>query len=165
MDNNNQIHLSGIFANGYGIIPKLVMQNKNISIEAKAIYAYICSYSGKGTNAFPKINKILSDLSISKDRFYKHIKQLVKYNFLEITKSSKKGRYISNIYTIVLIPSAKLPCPYFTDTDFTDTENKDNNNNNSINNNNPIFLNNNNNINKEEKNNFYSNPSLSSIAY
>lgn len=36
-----------ILSKGYGMIPKLVMQS-DISIEAKAIYAYMCSFAGNG---------------------------------------------------------------------------------------------------------------------
>ena len=43
----------GIDSKGYGKIPKLVMQDHNLTIEAKAIYAYFASYAGAGTNAFP----------------------------------------------------------------------------------------------------------------
>ena len=44
---------NSIYKNGYGIVAKFVMRDKNLSVEAKAIYAYICSFAGSGTTAFP----------------------------------------------------------------------------------------------------------------
>ena len=36
---NDEIKLQGIFQEGYGIIPKMVMKDKRLTIEAKSIYA------------------------------------------------------------------------------------------------------------------------------
>ena len=66
------LQVQGRMALGYGIIPKLAMQDQRLTIEAKAIYSYFCSYAGAGTTAFPGRNKILHDLKISKDRYYNH---------------------------------------------------------------------------------------------
>ena len=35
---------NSILRDGYGIIPKIVMRDKNLSIEAKAIYAYLIAF-------------------------------------------------------------------------------------------------------------------------
>ena len=37
---------NSILRAGYGIIPKVVMRDKNLSIEAKAIYAYLTAFAG-----------------------------------------------------------------------------------------------------------------------
>jgi hypothetical protein len=91
----------GLKAKGYGIIPKLVMQDKRLSIESKSIYSYFCSYAGAGDTAFPSVRKICYDFSISEDRFRRHFRLLVQYGYIEVEQKKEKGRYASNIYTLV----------------------------------------------------------------
>ena len=73
------IQVEGIYSKGFGLAPKLVMQDQRISAIGKAIYCYFCSYAGAGKVAFPKLSKILYDLKISKDTFYAHFKPLKKH--------------------------------------------------------------------------------------
>lgn len=92
---------NSIFELGYGQIPKKVMMDKRLSVEAKAIYAYFCSYCGGGNTAFPNRDKILEDLGISKDRFYKHLKLLTDLKFITIDKyKDYDNKFENNIYTI-----------------------------------------------------------------
>ncbi len=134
----DKVELQGIYSKGYGIIAKAVMQDKEISITAKGIYSYLCSYCGGGTTCFPSRTKICEDLNINKDTFSKHIKQLTEKKYITIKqiKSSKENKFCHNIYTINLIDINKLdtPCMISSDTEMSDTENSDTNNNN-INNN------------------------------
>ena len=44
----NILLVEGINAKGYGTIPKLVMKDRRLTAQAKAIYAYFCSYAGCG---------------------------------------------------------------------------------------------------------------------
>lgn len=78
---SNKIELSGIFSEGYGIIPKKLMkmkigkvkiktQSKEITVKGitiKAVLSYFLSYTGAGNECFPSINTIASDLEISRD--------------------------------------------------------------------------------------------------
>ena len=102
---NDAVCNEGILANGYGLAPRMVMRDKRLSIEAKAIYCYLQSLAGSSGKAFPKRETIISDLGISKDRFYKHMKQLMGLDYIRLTKSDKnselRGR---NIYLIVSCP-------------------------------------------------------------
>ena len=91
----------GVKAKGYGIIPKLVMQDKRLSIESKSIYSYFCSYAGAGDTAFPSVRKICYDFGISEDRYRRHFKQLIQYGYIEVEQKKEKGRYARNIYTLV----------------------------------------------------------------
>ncbi|MCL2841690.1 MAG: helix-turn-helix domain-containing protein [Defluviitaleaceae bacterium] len=126
------LHVQGRMSRGYGIIPKIPMQDKRLTIEAKAIYSYFCSYAGAGATAFPSRDKILYDLGISKDRFYKHFNLLKKYGYIEVAKNTDNtGKFKNNIYTLVEMiepchenkDTAKKPCPYFPDTENKDTKN------------------------------------------
>ena len=58
----------GINSKGYGNIPKLVMQDRRITPEAKCIYGYFASYAGMGNSAFPSVSKIMYDLCMGNNR-------------------------------------------------------------------------------------------------
>lgn len=121
---------------GYGILPRSVMRNKDLSIETKAIYAYFISFAGNTGKAFPSISLICSELNISKDRFYRHLNKLKELRYITVEHvKNKDNTFSKNVYTIY-----QEPCPYFeyTENPYTEnpyTENKDTNNN-SFNNNN-----------------------------
>lgn len=143
---NDLVKMKGIFKNGYGLISKIVMQDNELSIQAKGLYAYICSFTGKGSGAFPTRKKICFDLDISNDSLSKYINELTEKNYIIVTKNKDEGgKFTNNIYNIVFT----LPCPKFSDTDFSDTEifvydksdtNNNNNNNNNSNNNSESLL-------------------------
>jgi len=116
------IQVQGINSQGYGTIPKLVMQDKRLTIQAKAIYGYFCTYAGAGKTAFPGRKKIMSDLKISKDSYYKHFKLLKDCGYIEAyQEKDENGVFCRNIYTLVesipcpkyqdAAPCPKLPCP------------------------------------------------------
>ena len=118
---------------GYGFIPKSVMQDKNLSIATKAVYAYFCSFTGAGDCCFPTRKKICFDLGISNDSLSKYIKQLIENGYLIVEQVKENGRFSHNIYTL---PDTKLPCPKISDTVNSDTDKMDTKNNISKNNNN-----------------------------
>ena len=141
----NILEVQGINAKGFGIIAKLVMLDQRLTIEAKAIYSYFCSFAGNGTSAFPSVRKIIHDLSISKTRYYNHFNLLVKYGYIKVRQNRQElNKFNNNIYTLVTNPVAKNPCPSFEYTEpcpsFGDTGNEDTN----INNYNKNIINNNN---------------------
>lgn len=125
-----------VLSKGYGIVSKLAMIDPDLSIEAKAIYAYFCSFTGKGNTAFPSISKILTDLKIGEDRYYKHLKLLKDKEYISVEKTkTNNNRFFKNVYTINL--AVKFPIPYIRGTENMGTNNNilNNNNTNSINNN------------------------------
>lgn len=97
-----QIDNNSVLSEGYGSIPKRVMKDKRLSIEAKAIYSYLCSYAGGGCEAYPSISKMVSDLSISENRFYRHFEYLIKLGYVrkhrEINDNNLLGH---NVYELV----------------------------------------------------------------
>lgn len=101
----DRLQVEGVNFKGFGIIPKYVMLDPDLSIEAKAIYAYFCSYSGSGNCAFPGRSKILNDLLINKDTYYKHLNQLKNQGYILVQQSRLKGTLFSNnVYTLVSNP-------------------------------------------------------------
>ena len=100
MKMSDKIRLKGVYEQGYGMSPKLVMRDKNLSIEAKAIYAYMSSFAGSGGSAFPKVETACRDLNISKNRFLKYRKELVDYGYITIEKERKGGKFDNNVYIL-----------------------------------------------------------------
>lgn len=123
---NDKLQLDGVKSKGFGIIPKLVMQDENLHIYAKAIYAYFCSYAGAGEICFPSRSKICFDLGISNDTLGKYINQIVKQGYISVEQVKENGKFSFNIYTLMDTIS---PCPKRTDTDDTVYGEVDTNNN------------------------------------
>lgn len=137
--------IDGIMSQGFGFIAKIPMRDPNLTPEAKAIYAYICSFAGAGGTAFPGIELMLKELKMSKDRFYKHRKLLEAHGYIEITsEKNEENKFTRNIYKIVTMPvfnqekfndyTSRIekekqrnnqPCPENQETDLPCPENKD----------------------------------------
>lgn len=127
--------LEGIFEQGYGFIAKKVMRDKELHYASKSIYAYICSYSGKGQDSFPSQRLMCSDLGMNKDTLAKHLKSLVEKGYITVRKNkSVEGKFDNNIYSIAILPLPKKPDTVKPDTKISDTTNNSSINNN-INNN------------------------------
>lgn len=130
------IKLQGVFEEGYGFIPKKVMRDKQLNIQAKAIYAYICSYTGKGTDAFPSQKLMSDDLGISKDTLSKYVKQLKELGYISIKQSSDNGKFGRNVYTVNILPYMISSDTVDTDTETVGYGEVDSNNNSNLNKNN-----------------------------
>ena len=135
LENRDEVKIqsTSILSDGYGLYPRLVARDTGLTIEAKAIYAYLISFAGNSNTCFPSRDLITSELGISKDRFYKHMKLLKDKGYIKVHKNKDGTNFSNNVYEIIL-DKRDLPCP-----DFKDTENKDTNNN-SFNNNKNIYV-------------------------
>ncbi|MCY1602885.1 DnaD domain protein [Staphylococcus pettenkoferi] len=85
---------------GYGTVYKEVLKDKDLSIEAKAIYSYLSSYAGGKDTAFPSIGLICHELNISEKRFYKHRKELLDKNIISKARERTNNGFSKTIYTI-----------------------------------------------------------------
>jgi len=105
---SDELRVSGIRSGGYGQLPKIVMLDPDLSAESKAIYAYFASYTGGGNvRAFPGRDKIVHDLAVTKDTYYRHFRPLVENGYISVEQSnggaSGKG-FSHNIYTLENFP-------------------------------------------------------------
>ena len=108
----DQLRVEGINFKGFGILPKYVMLDRDLTIEAKTIYAYFCSFAGNGDTTFPGRAKILADLSLSKNGYYKHFHLLTEQGYLKVTQEKvNNSRFAKNIYTLVSNPKKFLDKP------------------------------------------------------
>lgn len=101
------LEIEGVNAIGYGIISQAAMFDRDISVQSKAIYAYLVSYTGSGRTIFPKRETILADLKMSVNTFYKHFSLLVKNGYISVAKA--KGFINKNVYTVCNNPT-KINC-------------------------------------------------------
>jgi hypothetical protein len=124
----------GINSQGYGLIAKSVMRDQTLCGGAKMLYAYICSYVGAGTTAWPGRETICHDLGIGKDSYTRYLADLRSHDYIRVEQvKGKGGRFGHNVYEIVMEPCPELPCPEKPDTAEPCTEKADTNSN-SINN-------------------------------
>lgn len=140
----------GILSKGYGISPKLVMKDRSLSIEAKAIYAYMSSYAGGGETAYPSVELICEDLNISDVRYRKHRKSLIDAGYIEVVTNRTEGsKFTNNVYVIKQViekPSLQnIVTVKHHDGKLPSRQNIGTNNNSLLNNNNILNNNSNNN--------------------
>lgn len=96
------IKYEGVDCKGFGTIAKLVTTDTDLSIGAKALYAYLCSYCGNGMTAFPRRNKIMADLCIVEDTYYRYFNELKESGYIRVERGKKYP--FANTYTIVSRP-------------------------------------------------------------
>ena len=95
-----------IFARGYGTVPRMVMVDRELTIEAKAIYGYFAACIGAGDTHFPTVESICKDLNMGMERFQKHKKLLLAKGYLTIQKdTSAIGKFSTNIYVLQQVGS------------------------------------------------------------
>lgn len=110
MSNDNQeqgtLGQDGLFALGYGTIPKAVMIDPDISVTAKGIYALLASFAGGGKTAYPSVSYQCHVLGISEDTYKKHRQQLLDKGYIRITPTRVNGKQGANHYSL---PSYPVP--------------------------------------------------------
>ena len=110
MRKQNKLNVKGVMSEGYGIIPKKVMKDEDLTIDAKAIYAFMASFAGAGNTSFPSVKFITDKLGISRQRFNKHRKLLEDKGYITIKKERKSdGSWESNVYTLETLPRLQNP--------------------------------------------------------
>lgn len=85
------------------------MQDTNLPIIAKVIYAYFCSYTGAGNTCFPSKKKICFDLQINPSTYKKYTKVLVENGYLRVEQIRENDKFARNLYTLVdtIAPQSK----------------------------------------------------------
>lgn len=101
IEENNTLAFGGLLKYGYGLIPKVVMINKDLTPKTKALYAYFCVYTGAGQTSFPKKQYTLHHLNISDSTYQKCLNSLISENYIKVFSIREKGRFVGNNYVIV----------------------------------------------------------------
>lgn len=106
VDDNSAIRVSdtGLMFSGYGLAPKLVMQAKDLSVQAKGIYLYLSVFANGDTSS-PSIEALTYHLGISRNTYQRHMKKLTEnYYVTVIQQHSKDGRMAGNVYELIRDP-------------------------------------------------------------
>lgn len=85
----------------YGYILQGVMRDKRLSVEAKAVYAYLSSFADSDGYCFPAVDTICGELNMSKARYYRHFRQLIEMGVVQVNQSRRANRLGGNVYCIV----------------------------------------------------------------
>lgn len=88
---------------GYGIISQLVTKDRDISVAAKGVYAYLVSCAGNDKQTYPSQDKMCYDLNIKNVKtLRKYIKELQAKGFIRIVKTKKNNIQYRNVYLIAM---------------------------------------------------------------
>ena len=85
-------------AEKWGPVYQEIMRNTNLSVEAKAIYAYLSSIAGADGSCYPSVETMQRELSIGRNRLAKHMNQLIKSGIIEKVRERNGNIYGNNIY-------------------------------------------------------------------
>jgi len=88
------------FKDGYGIVFRSVMRDTNLTIGAKAVYSYLCTFAGNKKTAFPSRKLMCHELGISGDTLTKYMKNLIDTGYIRKDQEKIEGKFAHNIYTI-----------------------------------------------------------------
>jgi len=102
------IAFTGIKGAGYGVISRAVMFDDRISAKAKAIYAYIASYSGGDTVKFPLQKVILYHLGMNKETFRNYLEELTSLNLINVVYPHENGHLTPCRFILVDRPTDSL---------------------------------------------------------
>ena len=95
----------GILAKGYGVLPKYVMLDRDLSLTAKTIYAFLCSLAGNGETTYPSVETIKSYLGIGESAYSARLKELLDAGYiLREKRREANARFAHNLYTIARQP-------------------------------------------------------------
>ena len=85
---------------GYGIVYREVMRSKELTPEAKAIYAYLCSFAGTNDSCYPGAELMRSELQMGNDRFYKHMHLLTDAGIVRKEQNRNGNRWGNTVYRL-----------------------------------------------------------------
>lgn len=92
-----KIELTGIFSNGYGLCPKLILQSPELTDIEKLVWLLLSSYAGQKDNAWPGIPTMAADLGKSKNTIMNAVKRLVEYDYIRKRRTNKGNTYYLNL--------------------------------------------------------------------
>lgn len=108
-ENINGVIYEGLLSKGYGLMPQMITRDKDLSIEAKAIYGYLSAFAGNNHEAFPSVELICSELGISENRYRKHRKTLLEKGFIRIRRERLENGFSKNYYELVQMIPESVP--------------------------------------------------------
>lgn len=104
----DRVRQQGVKRKGYGILPSFVMLDMDLMPEARALYGHLAAYAGNGDSAYPSRNRIMFEMHLGKNAYYKYLNQLIDFGYVEVEQKKQTneegGKYLQNIYTLIYCP-------------------------------------------------------------
>ena len=122
---------------GYGILHKSVMLDTELSLQAKAVFAYLVTYAGNGDVAFPSRELMCYHLNINNHTLGKYLKELKEKGYIKVEQVKEDGKFSHNVYTLIpYVNSSHTVDVQAVDVQSTNVHTNNNSSNNNSNNNN-----------------------------
>ena len=100
-----------IYEQGWGMLSKRVMQDKNLTVGAKALYAYLCSYAWGKSECYPTVGSIMEDLGIADKTFTRYRNELQQSGYVTVEFRNVRGQnrnvYLLNSTPVKMSPPSK----------------------------------------------------------
>ena len=100
---SKKIFLSGIFSEGFGVVPKLLMKADDLSLTTKAVLCYLLSYTGSGTESWPSHTEIINNLHISQRTLHRSINEAIEHGYISRKRKFARGIGSRNIYSMIFM--------------------------------------------------------------
>ena len=100
MESKDEVRLqnTSILSDGYGLIPKKISRDKDLTMEAKAIYGYLASFAGSGGYCYPSKELMISELGTTEKRFNKNMIEKIK-----TTNNIKDRKDLKLCYSMMIL--------------------------------------------------------------
>ncbi len=89
---------------GFTAIPRMVLKNPHLTMQAKVIFALLLDYAWQKGSCFPGQDRLANDLSVHRNTIIKHLKELKEYGLISW---KQRGLNQTNIYYINPISKVK----------------------------------------------------------
>lgn len=106
-ENSCEFEEGDIYAEGFGLVASMVMRDESISSIAKALYAYLMTFSNRSGAAWPSTNRTLEEMNLSRNSFYKYRAELRAAGFIDWTAFGREGGGRRTVYRICKVRKAK----------------------------------------------------------
>ena len=82
----------------WGRVYQDIVRDPSLSLGAKGLYAYFCSFSDERGKCFPPIETIRLEIPLANKTYYRYLKELRDAGIITIEKVKHGNRYGSNVY-------------------------------------------------------------------
>lgn len=119
-EKNTLLHEDGAFSLGFTQLPNIVLYARNLSAQAKTLYAILLSYSWKEDKCFPGYARLCEHMGLSEKIVRRHMQEL---EAVKLLAHKRRGLGKTNIYTLLSLRNAALELSATDERDMsTDTE-------------------------------------------
>jgi hypothetical protein len=104
-EKNTLIIEDRVLSHGFIQLPKLILHARNLSRDAKLLYAVLLSYAWQAGSCFPGYKRLCDDLQASENMVRKYMRELESAGLLS---QRRRGLGKTNIYTLCDLRTSKI---------------------------------------------------------